>query len=105
MTFCVDIWDTIIRRRMNDGLKLDYDFSKIGDARLLLQDAKAIYSMYIGTASSEYCIATTTLTLFFVVYDKEYEAVVEARMAKVAIQAFIAWYKYSGTSTYNRVLN
>ena len=36
MAFCVDIWDTIIRRRMNEGLKLDYDSSRIGDARLLL---------------------------------------------------------------------
>lgn len=85
---CVDIWATAIRRAYNDNASIDFDFTEIGEPRLLLQDAKAIGSIYVGMDCFLYCSASVTLALLFAMFDKDFEAVVEARVALKSLKDY-----------------
>ncbi|KAH0575439.1 hypothetical protein SS50377_23072 [Spironucleus salmonicida] len=101
--FSVDVWDTMIRRAINTNTQLLYDFCEIGEPRLLLQDAKAISSLYVGTASSYYCSASVTLAFLFLSFDKDYESVVEAKIAQKALQGYFIWNDEINSQEYQRM--
>ncbi|CAL6085074.1 Conserved_hypothetical protein [Hexamita inflata] len=87
----VDIWNTAIRRSLNEQKVMSFDYAEVGEPRLLLQDAKAIAAMYLGMDSFLFIKATSTLCLLFTMYDADYEAVIEARVARRAIAEFQKW--------------
>lgn len=73
---------------MNAKTTLSIDSANIGEPRLLLQDCKAIFSMYMGQDSYWFIKTSSTLALFYVMYDQDYEAVMEAQLCNKAINKF-----------------
>lgn len=51
MEAAVDIWDVGIRRALNAGQGISYVNDETGEPRLLLQDAKAIFGLFLGQDS------------------------------------------------------